>query len=217
MTLINALLNMDWYQVGLLTLQHLLLVGAAVLLAIIVGVPLSILCVRVRWLAVPIMSIATMMITLPAIALFGIMMPFYARYGMGLGAAPAISAVFIYSLLPIIRNTYLALQGVDDSIKEAGRGIGMTYWQRLFMVDIPIAVPSIMSGIRTAVVMDIGTMTIAPIIGAGGLGLLITNAIGQSNKVQIFIAAIIVTLLAIIVDVLLHQVQNLLTSKGIRA
>lgn len=217
MTFIHALLNMDWHQVGILTLQHLLMVGAAVLLAVIIGVPLSILCVRLRWLAAPILSIATMMITLPAIALFGIMMPFYARYGMGLGAAPAISAVFIYSLLPIIRNTYLALCGVDDSIKEAGRGIGMTYWQRLFMVDIPIAVPSIMSGIRTAVVMDIGTMTIAPVIGAGGLGLLITNAIGQSNKVQIFIAAIIVTLLAIIVDIILHQIQNLLTSKGIRA
>ena len=217
MTFLHALLNMDWHQVGILTLQHLLMVGAAVLLAVIIGVPLSILCVRLRWLAAPILSIATMMITLPAIALFGIMMPFYARYGMGLGAAPAVSAVLIYSLLPIIRNTYLALRSVDDSIKEAGRGIGMTYWQRLFMVDIPIAIPSVMSGIRTAVVMDIGTMTIAPVIGAGGLGLLITNAIGQSNKVQICIAAIIVTLLAIIVDILLHQIQKLLTSKGIRA
>lgn len=217
MTFLHALFNMDWHQVGILTLQHLLMVGAAVLLAVIIGVPLSILCVRLRWLAAPILSIATMMITLPAIALFGIMMPFYARYGMGLGAAPAVSAVLIYSLLPIIRNTYLALRSVDDSIKEAGRGIGMTYWQRLFMVDIPIAIPSVMSGIRTAVVMDIGTMTIAPVIGAGGLGLLITNAIGQSNKVQICIAAIIVTLLAIIVDILLHQIQKLLTSKGIRA
>lgn len=216
MTFIHALLKMDWRQVGYLTLQHLELVGAAVVLAIIIGVPLGILCTRQRWLATPIMSIATVMITLPALALFGIMMPVYSIYGMGLGAAPAISAVFLYSLLPIIRNTYLALQDVDRSIKEAGRGIGMTYWQRLFMVDIPIATPSIMGGVRTAVVMDIGTMTIAPMIGAGGLGLLITNAIGQSNKVQIFIAAIIVTLLAIIVDVLLHRVQHLLTSKGIR-
>lgn len=217
MPFIHALFKLDWHQVGYLTLQHLEMVGAAVALAIIIGIPLGILCTRQRWLATTIMSIATVMITLPALALFGIMMPIYSVYGMGLGAAPAISAVFLYSLLPIIRNTYLALQDVDSSIKEAGRGIGMTYWQRLFMVDIPIAMPSIMGGVRTAVVMDIGTMTIAPMIGAGGLGLLITNAIGQSNKIQIFIAAIIVTLLAVIVDVVLHRAQHLLTSKGIRA
>lgn len=217
MTFIYTLINMDWWQVGVMTLQHLLMVGASVVLALIIGVPLSILCIRVRWLATPVMSIATMMITLPAIALFGIMMPLYSVFKMGLGAAPAITAVFIYSLLPIMRNTYLALQGVDDSIKEAGRGIGMTYWQRLFMVDIPMAVPNIMSGVRTAVIMDIGTMTIAPTIGAGGLGQLISNAVGQSNKVQILIATILVTLLALIVDAILHQVQNLMTSKGIRA
>lgn len=216
MKFIHALIHTDWAQVGYLTLQHLMMVGAAVVFAIIIGVPLGILCARKRWLAVPVMAVATIMITLPAIALFGIMLPIYSTIGMGLGAAPAISAVFLYSLLPIMRSTCLALQDVDDSIKEAGRGIGMTYKQRLTMVDIPIAFPSIMGGIRTAVVMNIGIMTIAVVIGAGGLGLLITNAVGQSNKVQIFIATIIVTSVAIIVDVLLHQVQRLLTSKGIR-
>lgn len=216
MNVIETLANMDWSQVGQLTLQHLALVGAAVACAIAVGVPLGILCVRLRWLAAPIMAISTVMITLPAIALFGIMMPIYAKYGMGLGAAPAVTAVFLYSLLPIIRNTWLALCDVDESAKEAGQGIGMTYWQRLHMVDIPIAVPTIMAGIRTAVVMNIGTMTIAPVIGAGGLGLLILNAIGQSNKVQLIIATIIVSLLAIVVDVLLHGVQYILTSKGVR-
>lgn len=217
MNFIHTLIYMDWHQAGYLTLQHLVMVAVAVAFAIIIGVPLGILCVSKRWLAVPIMAIATVIITLPSLALFGIMMPIYSTFGMGLGAAPAISAVFLYSLLPIIRNTCLALQDVDDSIKEAGRGIGMTYWQRLTMVDIPIALPSIMGGIHTAVVMNIGTMTIAVVIGAGGLGLLIANAIGQSNKVQIFIATIIVTVVAIVVDVLLHRVQHLLTSKGIRA
>ena len=217
MTFFNTLITMDWHQVGVLALEHMQMVGAAVLFAMIVGMPLSVLCLRVRWLALPVISITTMMLTVPGIALFGVMIPVYSRFGMGLGVAPAISAVFIYSLLPIIRSTYLALQHVDSTIKEAGQGLGMTYWQRLFRVDMPMATPSIMSGIRTTVVLDIGTTTIASIIGAGGLGLLISNAIGQSSKPQIIIAAILVTLLALVVDVILYGLQILLTPKGIRS
>ena len=105
------------------------------------------------------------MLTIPSIALFGLLMPVYSVFGQGLGPLPAITAVFLYSLLPILRNTYLALTGVEAGIREAGKGIGMTFWQRLRMVDIPLAVPVILAGVRTAVVMNIGVMTIAAVIG----------------------------------------------------
>ena len=104
-------------------------------------------------------------IFLPSIALFGLMIPIFARFGHALGYVPAVTAVFLYSLLPIMRNTYLALENIEAGIKEAGIGIGMTFWQRLRMVDLPLAVPVILGGVRTAVVMNIGVMAIAAVIG----------------------------------------------------
>lgn len=215
MDFITLFQHMDWMQVLYLTWQHIYLVALAVGLAIIVGVPLGILMMRLPWLAAPFLSVATVLITLPSIALFGIMMPIYSMVGLGLGPAPAITAVFLYSLLPIMRNTYVALSNVDPGIREAGRGLGMTFWQRLHMVDIPLAVPLILSGIRTAVVMNIGVMTIAAVIGAGGLGLLILNGIGQSSIPLIVVGAVIVSLLAVVADLFLNVLQRMLTSKGI--
>lgn len=216
MGFLDTLMTLDWHLVGQLTLQHMRLVSIAVALAIVIGVPIGLLTVRWPSLASPLMTIATVASTIPAIALFGLMMPIYSRFGQGLGPAPAVTAVFLYSLLPIMRNTHTALMNVDPGIREAGRGIGMTFWQRLYRVDLPLAVPGIFTGIRTAMVMNIGTMTIAAVIGAGGLGLLLLNAIGQSNVPLLVIGAIIVSLLAIMADLILHALQYLLTSKGIR-
>ena len=137
MDFFSVLSHLDWSQVGQLTLQHLLLVLVAVGLAILVGVPLGVLMTRFTWLAGPLQGAATVMLTIPSIALFGLLMPVYSVFGQGLGPLPAITAVFLYSLLPILRNTYLALTGVEAGIREAGKGIGMTFWQRLRMVDIP--------------------------------------------------------------------------------
>lgn len=212
----DTLMTLDWHMVGQLTLQHVYLVSIAVALAIVIGVPIGMVTVRWPVVSNPLMMAATVASTVPAIALFGIMMPLYSRFGQGLGPAPAVTAVFLYSLLPIMRNTHTALLSVDPGIREAGRGIGMTFWQRLYRVDFPLALPGIFTGIRTAMVMNIGTMTIAAVIGAGGLGLLLLNAIGQSNIPLLVIGAIIVSVLAIIADVLLHVLQYLLTSKGIR-
>ena len=160
-------LSANWPELLQLTAQHVWLVGIAVGCAIFVGVPLGILINWHEWLAAPLLSIATVVLTLPSIALFGLMIPVFSRFGQGIGAVPAITAVFLYSLLPIMRNTYLALRNVDAGIKEAGIGIGMTVWQRLRLVDLPLAVPVILGGVRTAVVMNIGVMTIAAVIGAG--------------------------------------------------
>ncbi|RQS35598.1 ABC transporter permease [Burkholderia sp. Bp8992] len=206
----------SWPELLQLTLQHVWLVAIAVGCAIVAGVPLGILINRHDWLAGPLLGIATIVLTLPSIALFGLMIPFFSRFGQGIGAAPAITAVFLYSLLPIMRNTYLALHNVDAGIKEAGTGIGMTSWQRLRLVDLPLAVPVILAGVRTAVVMNIGVMTIAAVVGAGGLGTLILRAIGQSSMMKLLVGAVLVSLLAIVADRLLQMLQRALTPKGVQ-
>ena len=137
------------------------------------------------------------------------------QFGQGLGPMPAITAVFLYSLLPIMRNTYLALTGVEPGIREAARGIGMTFGQRLRMVELPIAVPVILAGVRTAVVMNIGVMTIAATIGAGGLGVLILASISRSDMSMLIVGAVLVSLLAIFADLLLQWLQRSLTPKGL--
>ena len=209
-------LQSDWATILELTLQHLKLVGIAVSLAILFGVPLGILVVRVRWLAGPLMGLATIVLTLPSIALFGLMIPVFSKFGAGIGPLPAITAVFLYSLLPIMRNTYLALENIEAGVKEAGIGIGMTFWQRLRMVDLPLAVPVILGGVRTAVVMNIGVMAIAAVIGAGGLGVLILHAISQSNMQKLVVGAVMISVLAIIADTLLQRLQKILTPKGVQ-
>ncbi|AYG43614.1 ABC transporter permease [Pseudomonas sp. Leaf58] len=217
MSLLDTFAHLDWAQVLQLTWQHIMLVGVAVSLAILVGVPLGILMTRFQALAGPLQASATVLLTIPSIALFGLLLPFYSKFGQGLGPLPAITAVFLYSLLPIMRNTYLALTNVEPGIREAARGIGMTFGQRLRMVELPIAVPVILAGVRTAVVMNIGVMTIAATIGAGGLGVLILTSISRSDMSMLLVGAVLVSLLAIIADLLLQTLQRALTPEGLRS
>ncbi|MFU9138545.1 MULTISPECIES: osmoprotectant ABC transporter permease OsmW [unclassified Erwinia] len=206
----------NWSYIAGLTLQHLWLVVLAVGLAIIIGVPLGVLIVRYKWLATPVLGIATLVLTIPSIALFGLMIPLFSMIGQGIGVVPAITAVFLYSLLPIVRNTHTALENLPGGLREAGIGIGMTFWQRLRWVEIPMALPVIFGGIRTAVVMNVGVMAIAAVIGAGGLGLLLLNGISGSDLRMLITGALMICLLAIILDWLLHRLQLALTPRGIR-
>lgn len=206
----------EWSFILNLTIEHIVLVGVAVGLAICIGVPLGILMTRFRFLAPAVLALATVILTLPSIALFGFMIPLFSMFGAGLGKGPAITAVFLYSLLPILSNTFTALDQVDKGIKEAGRGIGMTFWQRLRMVDLPLSVPVILGGVRSAVVMNIGVMTIAAVIGAGGLGVLILRAISQSSAQKLLIGVLFVSLLAVTMDLFLQWLQIKLTPKGVR-
>lgn len=206
----------EWSTILELTVQHISLVGIAVGAATIIGVPVGIMMTRFRWMVGPLLGTATIILTLPSIALFGIMIPIFSKFGQGLGVLPAITAVFLYSLLPILRNTYLALSNVDPGLKEASRGIGMTFWQQLRFVDLPLAVPVILAGVRSAVVMNVGVMTIAAVIGAGGLGVLILRAISQSSMEKLFVGVVLVSGLAILLDYLLQVLQKYLTPKGIR-
>lgn len=206
--------NLD--QVIALTLEHLMLVSIAVGLAIITGVPIGIAITQNQRAADLVLYIASVIITIPSIALFGLMIPILSTIGQGIGYLPAIIAVLLYSQLPIIRNTYTAINNVDPALREAARGIGMTPMQRLKMVEIPLAVPVIMAGVRTAVVMNIGVMAIATYIGAGGLGTYIQRGISQTDPRQLIIGAVAVSVLAILADYALLWVQKKFTPKGMK-
>jgi len=199
-----------------LTQRHLILVGIAVGLAVILGVPLGLLIVRFKALATPVLSVATFLLTIPSIALFGLMIPLFSLINQGIGVVPAITAAFLYSLLPIVRNTHTALTGIDPGLREAGKGMGLSFWQQLKWVELPLAVPVIFGGIRTAVILNISVMTIAAVIGAGGLGTLILQGISQSDVRQLITGALMVSVLAIFMDWLLLTLQRVLTPKGIR-
>lgn len=198
-----------------LTLEHIALVAVAVGLATLTGVPIGIAITQNEQVAKAVLYAASVLITIPSIALFGIMIPILSTIGHGIGYLPAVIAVLLYSQLPIIRNTYTAINNVSPGLREAARGIGMTSAQRLRRVEIPLSVPIIMAGVRTAVVMNIGVMAIAAYIGAGGLGVLISRGISQSDPRQLIVGAIVVSLLAIVVDRLLLLLQRKLTPKGL--
>lgn len=195
--------------------EHLAIVGVAVGAAILTGVPIGIAITQNRLAADIILYVASIVVTIPSIALFGLMIPILSRFGQGIGYAPAVIAILLYSQLPIIRNTYTAITNIDPAYREAARGMGMAPLQRLWRVEIPIAIPVIMAGVRTAVVMNIGVAAIAAYIGAGGLGVLISRGISQTDPRQLVAGAVAVSLLAIIADYTLLWVQRRLTPAGL--
>lgn len=198
-----------------LTLEHISLVAVAVGLATLTGVPIGIAITQNERIARVVLYIASIIITIPSIALFGIMIPVLSIIGHGIGYVPAVIAVLLYSQLPIIRNTYTAINNVSPALREAARGIGMNPIQRLRIVEIPLAIPVIMAGVRTAVVMNIGVMAIAAYIGAGGLGVFISRGISQSDPRQLIVGALAVSILAIIADYALLWLQRRLTPRGL--
>jgi osmoprotectant transport system permease protein len=199
-----------------LTLEHIFIVGMACTLAIVIGVPIGVAITRNKNLASKVINTANIFMTTPSIALFGIMIPLLAPFGYGLGKVPAIIALILYSQLPIIRNTYVAIKNVPPELVDAGRGLGMTSWQRLREIEIPLAVPVIIAGLRTAAVMSIGIAAIAAYIGAGGLGVLIQQGIGRSYEPMILTGAVLVSILAIFVDGFMAGLESLVTPKGIK-
>jgi osmoprotectant transport system permease protein len=197
-----------------LTLEHIWIVGIACSLAIIVGVPIGIAITRNKNLANKVINTANILMTTPSIALFGIMIPILSPLGHGLGQVPAIVALVLYSQLPIIRNTYVAIKNVPPEIVDAGKGLGMSSWRRLWEIEIPMSIPVIIAGLRTAAVMSIGIAAIAAYIGAGGLGVLIQQGIGRAYVPMILAGAILVSVLAIFVDAFMAVLEGLVTPKG---
>lgn len=194
-----------------LILEHLQLTGTAILTAITIGVPLGIAITRYKRLADPVLAIASIFQTIPSIAFFGILIPL-----MGIGKKTAILVLFLYALLPIVKNTYTGIKEVSPFMIDAGRGMGMTNRQILRMVELPQSLSVIMAGVRIATVINIGTTTIAAYIGGGGLGELIFRGIQMYRNEMILAGAIPAALLAIIADKILGYVELRLTPKGIR-
>lgn len=215
MDIVHFLMD-NWDRSLYLTWEHVWIVGLSVLIATAIGVPLGVLITKHERLAKKIINTANIFMTIPSIALFGLMLPILSVFGFGLGKVPAVIALVLYSQLPIIRNTYVAINNVPNSVVNAARGMGMTKWQRLKEVEIPIAVPVILAGLRTAAVMNIGIAAIAAYIGAGGLGVYIQQGIDRVYEAMIISGAILVSVFAILVDALMSLFESALTPRGIK-
>jgi osmoprotectant transport system permease protein len=185
-------------QIVELTAEHLWLVGISTLLAVLVGIPLGIVSAHWPVWNKPVLGAANIIQTIPSLALFGFLLPV-----PWLGSRAdrlAILALTLYALLPVIRNTYTGIRGVDPAVVEAGRGMGLTDRQLLFQVELPLALSVILSGVRVAVVVSVGLATIAAAIGAGGLGEFIFRGLAMVNNQLILAGAIPAAVLALSAD-----------------
>lgn len=192
--------------------EHIFLAGIAMIIAIIIAVPLGIILTRYKKFAEPIIGVTAIIQTVPSLALLGFMLPVF-----GIGKVPAIIALTLYALLPILRNTYTGILGVDPALVDAGRGMGMTSRQILFMVELPLTLPILMAGIRTATVLTIGVAALATFIGAGGLGDLITRGLNVMDKNLILAGAIPAAILAIVFDLALKKLEDKVTPRGLKS
>ncbi|MFQ9893629.1 MAG: glycine betaine ABC transporter substrate-binding protein [Emergencia sp.] len=193
-------------QIMTLLFEHIEMTAISVGFAIVIGVPLGILISYVRKLDKPIIGAANVVQAIPSMALLGLAIPL-----LGIGTLPAIVMVIIYSLLPIIKNTYTGIASIDPEMVEAAKGIGLTKWQVLQKVKLPMALPVIMAGVRISAVTAVGLMTMAAFIGAGGLGYLVFSGIRTVNNLQILAGAIPACILALLVDFLMGLVEKLVT------
>src|SRR5215211_5459087 len=178
-----------------LTQQHVQLVEISILVAMLIGIPLGILITRVRWLEGPVVGTTGVLYTLPSLALFAILIPY-----TGLGRTTVIVALILYSLLAIVRNTVAGIDDVPPATIDAARGMGMNGMQRLVMVELPLALPVILAGVRVATVAAVGIATVGALLGAGGLGRLIFDGISRGSTDRIIAGAIGASALALVAD-----------------
>lgn len=191
------------------TWEHLYISLAAILLGIVVAVPLGVLFSRMPKVADKLISFVGILQTIPSLAILAFFIPL-----IGVGKFPAIIALFFYSLLPILRNTYIGVRDVDGSVKEAGKGMGMSGWQSIYKIELPLALPVIMAGVRLSTVYLIGWATLAAFIGGGGLGDFIFDGLNLYQPSLIIAGTVPATILALIADQLLALIENRLTPSG---
>ncbi|SEP10902.1 ABC transporter permease [Propionispora vibrioides] len=206
-----GIMQSRWEDIVLAASQHIELTIISLLLANLIAIPAGIILTRYRRWAEPVIGITAVFQTIPSLALLGFMIPL-----LGIGTVPAIVALTIYGLLPIMRNTYTGILGVSASVVEAGIGMGMTSLQVLRMIELPMALPVIMAGIRTATVLLIGVATLAALIGAGGLGDLIFRGIAMANSELILAGALPAALLALVFDYVLKKLEIWVQPKGVQ-
>lgn len=194
------------------TLEHLYLSFTAIFIAILISLPLGIFISRNQKVAEFYIGVTAVFQTIPSLALFGFLVPV-----MGIGFETALIALIIYALLPILRNTYTGITGVDQAVIEAGRGMGMTNSQILFKIELPLSLPFLMAGIRTATVLTVGVATLATFVGAGGLGDVIWRGLQSYNNNLVLAGAIPVALLALMFDFILKMLEKKTTPKGLKS
>ncbi|WP_170008440.1 ABC transporter permease [Bacillus fonticola] len=190
--------------------EHIYISGLSVLFGSLLAIPLGIYLTRMRtnWVKGTIFTIANVFQTIPSLALLAMLIPL-----LGVGLAPAIFALFLYSLMPLLRNTYAGFQSIDPDIIESAKGMGYSPFQRLTRIELPLAFSYIMSGLRVTTVYIISWTTLATLIGAGGLGQLIVGGLGVNDKQLIFAAAVASMLLALFVDIALNRVERFVSQK----
>lgn len=199
-------LQQNWPELLTLTREHIVLVFLSTGLAVGLGIPLGILLTRVRSLRTPVLGFANVMQTVPSLALFGLLIPI--PFIGGIGARTAVIALALYALLPVIRNTVTGILGIDPKITEAATAMGMTDRQRLTRVELPLAMPVMLTGIRVAVVISVGVATVAAAVGAGGLGTYIFRGLRQNDNNLLLAGALASALLALLCDFALGQIEK---------
>src|SRR5687768_17194447 len=196
----------NWQELLVLTREHVFIVLLSTGFAVLIGVPLGVALTRVKSLQGPVLGFANIMQTVPSLALFGLLIPI--PFIGGIGARTAIIALTLYALLPVIRNTVTGILGIDPKVNEAAIAMGMTGWQRLKMVELPLAMPVMLTGIRVAVVISVGVATVAAAVGAGGLGTYIFRGLRQNDNNLLLAGAIASALLALLCDFALGQFEK---------
>ena len=191
--------------------QHMYLSFVALFIGLLIALPLGILVARYQRLAEPIIGVTAVFQTIPSLALFGFLVPL-----IGIGSNTALIALTIYALLPIVRNTYTGITGIDSSIIEAGTGMGMTKGDILWRIQLPLALPFIMAGIRTATVLTVGIATLGTFVGAGGLGDVIYRGLQSYNNSLVLAGALPVAFIALFFDFTLKWVEKRSTPKGMK-
>ena len=207
---INFVIDRKTEIIGLF-IQHIQLTIFSILVAVLIAVPLGILIVRYRKLSGPIIGFTNIVQSIPSLALLGFLIPIF-----GIGSTPAIIMVVMYSLLPIVKNTFTGLTNINPALIEAADGMGLTNTQVLLKVRFPLAMPIIMSGIRISSVTAVGLMTIAAFIGAGGLGYLVFSGVSTVNNNMILAGAIPACFLALFLDFIIGKVENIVIPEGIK-
>ena len=208
------------------TARHLIIAGGAVFFGSLIGIPLGILAKRSNRVEKPVFAFVNFMQTIPSVALFGLLIaplsylsrsiPFLRQLGIsGIGWTPAMIALVLYSLLPITRNTYASLKTIPHDTIEAGIGMGMSRLQILSKIEIPMALPVVLAGVRTAAIQAVGNTTMAALIGAGGLGVFVFQGLGQAAMDLVLLGALPIVALALIVDSFMQLLIALLTPRGL--
>lgn len=192
-------------------LQHLTLSITSLAIGVLIALPVGMFVARHRRYAEAVIGITAVLQTIPSLALFGLLVPL-----IGIGSKTALIALIIYALLPILRNTYAGLTSVDASVIEAGRGMGMTPNQILKRIELPMALPFIMAGVRTATVLTVGIATLATFVGAGGLGDIIYRGLQSYNNTLVLAGALPVAILALLFDFILKIIEKKVTPKGLK-